>query len=100
MQFRLIGLKPRSRAGTAALVIGGVALLAIVVVAAFTLFLALAAMGTIVGVGAMIRRRLFGARAEPVAHARHDATFGLDPRLEVRAPDASALRPLPPPSTD
>ena len=98
MQFRLIGLRPRSRAGTAALVVGGVALLAVVIVAAFTLFLALAAVGVVVGAGAMIRRRLFGRGAppEPVAHARAASTFGLDPRLEVHAPDANALRPLPP----
>ena len=100
MQFRLIGLRPRSRAGTAALVIGGVALLAIVIVAAFTLFLALAAVGTVVGLATIVRRHLFGARPEPVPHAHHEAAFGLDPRMEVRAPDANALRPLPPSSAD
>jgi hypothetical protein len=99
MHIRLIGLRPRSRAGAIVLGVGIVAILAVVVALAFTLFLALAAVGTVIGVGTLLYRRLFG-RGALRAPGVHEPAFRLDPRLEVHARDAREVRPLPPAPND
>jgi hypothetical protein len=99
MHIRLIGLRPRSRAGAIVLGVGIVAILAVVVALAFTLFLALAAVGTVIGVGTLLYRRLFG-RGALRAPGGHEPAFRLDPRLEVHARDAREVRPLPPAPND
>ena len=99
MHIRLIGLRPRSRAGAIALGVGLVAILAVVVALAFTLFLALAAVGTVIGIGTLLYRRLFRRAALPTPGV-HEPAFRLDPRLEVHARDASEVRPLPPAPND
>ena len=99
MHIRLIGLRPRSRAGAIVLGVGIVAILAVVVALAFTLFLALAAVGTALGVGTLLYRRLFrrGALGAP---SGHEPAVRLDPRLEVHARDAREVGPLPPAPND
>ena len=104
MHIRLIGLRPRNRAGAIVLGVAIVAILAVVVALAFTFFLALAAVGTVIGIGTLLFRRLFGRGAlhAPGMHAPgvHEPAFRLDPRLEVHAQDAREVRPLPPASND
>jgi hypothetical protein len=99
MHIRLIGLRPRSRAGAVALGVGIAAIVAVVIALAFTLFLVLAAVGAVAGVGTLLYRRLFG-RGALRASAPHEPAFRLDPRLEVHAADARAVRPLPPAPND
>jgi hypothetical protein len=99
MQIRLIGLHGRSRAGTIALAAAVIAIGGVLLVVGFTLLLALAAVGVVAGIGTMLYRRLTGRGALRAPIATEPA-FQLDPRMEVHAPDARTLRPLPPASDD
>ena len=94
VHYRSIQITPKSRAatiavGAAVLVVGG----ALVVVGA-TLLLATAAVAAVAGTGVVLYRRLTGRAPRPTPPAMPPRP-GLDPRLEVFAPDDD--RRLPPP---
>ena len=87
MQIHTFAIRPRSRAANVALLVAVIGVGALVVVLGLTLLLALAAVGTVAGLATLAWRRLTGrSRTVPQAPPL-DRAHGLDPRLEVRAPD-------------